>query len=536
MKAQVDLDDLAASLQGWFDRVVRRLRLGAPPRAGRRRLLVIQIDGLPRSVFEESLAAGAMPFLRRLLRRGDLRKAPMSVGLPTSTPAFQMSLMYGVRPDIPAFHYHDKRRGVDIHFPRAGDAALVENAHSGGRLGILRGGSSYGCVFAGGADNDLFTFARLLRPSGKGVLRVISGFIVFGWVLIKNLTLSVGEAVRALIRTVIAPRTAQASGWRWLALKIGVSVWLRQLYTLAVSSDLYAGVPAVYVNYVDYDVLAHAFGPRDRRALRALRGVDASLRRLWNVLRRVPEHRYDLYVLSDHGQACCIPYQRLSGGKPLEEVLLDEFFDLAGADEPGTSRPGGGLWSRIKGRRHRGEGLFRKLQWLCGDVREASERGGIRVVSAGPNALVYFLETSAPLTVQQIDDRHPGLMEAVSQGRGIGFVLARSTEGPVCAWRGKRYALSDAEAGPFAGRPDLDLVLQGIRDLLEMPSAGDLVIYGNDAPEGNVSFIPEVGAHAGPSVDELHTFILHPPAVRLPEPIVHPIQLYPLFLAYQKDP
>ena len=32
---------------------------------------------------------------------------------------------------------------------------------------------------------------------------------------------------------------------------------------MAVSRDLYAGTPAVYVNYLDYDVAAHAFGPRE---------------------------------------------------------------------------------------------------------------------------------------------------------------------------------------------------------------------------------------------------------------------------------
>jgi hypothetical protein len=42
-----------------------------------------------------------------------------------------------------------------------------------------------------------------------------------------------------------------------------------------------------------------------------------------------------------------------------------------------------------------------------------------------------------------------------------------------------------------------------------------------------VSFIPEQGAHAGPSREELHTFIIHPDRVRLPAPIVHPVQLYP---------
>jgi hypothetical protein len=87
--------------------------------------------------------------------------------------------------------------------------------------------------------------------------------------------------------------------------------------------------------------------------------------------------------------------------------------------------------------------------------------------------------------------------------------------------------------GPFDGREDRDLVLRDLATLMAMPSAGDLVIYGTGAPEGNVSYIPEVGAHAGPSPDELHTFIVAPSAVTVPA-ITHPIQLYDLFLAYQE--
>jgi Type I phosphodiesterase / nucleotide pyrophosphatase len=89
-----------------------------------------------------------------------------------------------------------------------------------------------------------------------------------------------------------------------------------------VSRDLYAGVPAVYVNYLDYDVAAHAFGPGSRRALLSLYRVDRAIRQLARVLRRVPEHRYDLYVLADHGQAPCRPYVRLSRGARLRAVDL----------------------------------------------------------------------------------------------------------------------------------------------------------------------------------------------------------------------
>ena len=116
----------------------------------------------------------------------------------------------------------------------------------------------------------------------------------------------------------------------------------------------------------------------------------------------------------------------------------------------------------------------------------------------------------------------------------MGFVLARSGDGPVCFWRGKRYQLCESERGPFTRRADASVVLKGIADLMTMPSAGDLVIYGIDAPEGHVSFIPELGAHAGPSPEELHTFIVRPAKVTLPSSISHPVQLYEHFIRYHE--
>jgi hypothetical protein len=123
------------------------------------------------------------------------------------------------------------------------------------------------------------------------------------------------------------------------------------------------------------------------------------------------------------------------------------------------------------------------------------------------------------------------LAEALSRS-GVGFVLARSERGPLCFWRGQRYQLDEGEPGPFAGRADAALVIQGTRDLMAMPSAGDLVIYGIDAPGGHVSYIPEVGAHAGPSADELHTFIVHPASLS-PSPITHPIPAHGWLMRYR---
>src|SRR6185295_16094619 len=121
------METLLLRLHAWVDRWSRWMRLSTP--AGeepRRRFLIVQIDGLSRGMLDRALAGGSMRNTRRLLVTGQLERRELSVGLPTSTPAFQASLMYGVRPDIPGFHFYDKREGLELHFPKRGVAALVE--------------------------------------------------------------------------------------------------------------------------------------------------------------------------------------------------------------------------------------------------------------------------------------------------------------------------------------------------------------------------------------------------------------------------
>jgi hypothetical protein len=205
---------------------------------------------------------------------------------------------------------------------------------------------------------------------------------------------------------------------------------------------------------------------------------------------------YDLYVLSDHGQSRTRLFRRVARGASLDDVVRDA---LGGEAAP-----------------------------------------EMKIVTAGPNAFVYFTDRADPLTAAEIESRHPHALARLSRHPGIGLALARGAAGPVCWYRGHRVPLTrrpdPTVRDPFARRADREVVVAGLRDLMAMPSAGDIVLYGTGAAAGDVSFIDERGAHAGPSEAELHTFILYPPSVALPEaPLTHPVQLYPHFMAYQED-
>jgi hypothetical protein len=532
-----NLDDLILSAQIALDRTIRRLRRGAAPPVTRKKFLVVQIDGLSRVALEHGMEKGHAPFLKRLLKTGGYRMEPMSVGLPTSTPAFQMATFYGVRPDIPGFHYYSRERQGDVHFPRSGHAAWVEQRLAAGREGILQGGSAYGCCFTGGADNNFFTFTSLTQPSGKGIASVFSPFVVVAWVAARNVALTAWALLKVVPHVLRHPRRPRR-GWRWLYVKIFMGIWVRNYFTMAVARDLYAGKPAIYVNYLGYDEMAHADGPRSRRSMQALREIDGAIETLWSVIRRVPEHQYDAYVLADHGQSACTPYQQVTHGKRLERWIFDAFLHPEGAPVPEAARVG--LRRGVRARRAETPAMIQRFMNYTDEDYfrradpEAYENNGIRAIAAGPNAFLYVKHAREPLDEAALEKRFPGLPDKLSRSPGIGFVLVRSGNGgtPVCYWQGNRCELDQSRPGPFAKRNDAALVIKGIDDLMKMPSAGDLVIYGTDAPSGNVSFIPERGGHAGPGATEMQTFILRPGDVSTPANITHPTQLYPHFMRY----
>jgi len=538
------IDDLVLRLQGTVDRIARWARLGPAEATARRRFLVVQIDGLSRAVFEAALEAGRIPNVARLLIGRRFVRHAMSVGLPSSTPAFQAAAMYGVKPDIPGFHYYDKHAGRELHFPEPGVADLVESRHAAGRRGILEGGSCYGCVFTGGAENSLLTFARLMKPTRAGLplLRLGASTVLLGWVIAKCLWLTGVELWRFLWRLVFLRESVSHDGLRWLGLKIVFSIWLRELFTLSVSADLYRGLPAVYVNFLDYDVFAHAFGPSHPAALRALHHIDNAIGQLVRVTARLPERGYDLYVLSDHGQTRTRSFAQVTGGQSLEEVVRCIVGQSLPADvRPERAQPRQSVSRQLAGYRHPGargilQRFFNHVEPARPRVLTTDGKETVRIITAGPNAFVYFLDSAEPVPFEEIDRRHPGAAVLLSKHPGVGLVLARSADGPLCWWRGQLVSLDcDGADGPFAEREDRELVMDGLRDLMAMPSAGDLVVYGIGAPESDVSFIPERGAHAGPSEHELHTFIIAPTAVPVPEPVSHPVQLYPRFLAYRES-
>ena len=90
------------------------------------------------------------------------------------------------------------------------------------------------------------------------------------------------------------------------------------------------GARSIYVDYVDYDEIAHHAGSTRIESLAALTGLDQVLAVLEKVADRAPR-RYRFVLLSDHGQ---------SQGQPFAERWGIDLSDLCASLTRARRRPG----------------------------------------------------------------------------------------------------------------------------------------------------------------------------------------------------
>ncbi len=109
--------------------------------------------------------------------------------------------------------------------------------------------------------------------------------------------------------------------WRFLYMRLFVSVIMRDVSTQAAIVDILRGVPRIFIDYLGYDEYAHRRGPDAELALFNLQGIDGAIAKIFRAVRAVPEYRYDIYVFSDHGQIATTPFERVVGRELCEFVL-----------------------------------------------------------------------------------------------------------------------------------------------------------------------------------------------------------------------
>ncbi len=506
-----------------------------PPEKHRRGLILLQIDGLARPQVEQALEHGRMPFLASLSRKEDYRLHSFYSGLPSTTPAVQGELFYGIPRAVPSFGFRDRAtKAVTSMFNLHTAASVEERLEQQARgEGLLAGGSSYANVYTGGARRSAFCFTsigfkRLL--SGTRMLRIALVAALHAMTLVRVLLLLVVETVLAaldVLRGMVGTRDLGGE-LRFVPSRVLVCILLRELVTASVSMDAALGRSVIHANFLGYDEQSHRRGPSSAFAHWTLRGIDWSLQRIWRAAHRSRYRDYDIWIYSDHGQESTTPYRRRFGVTPrraVEEALASiESFTEGAADGEGSvqARRAGLLGGR-------GKGLLGLL------APESCSSTGVCTGGLGPVMHVYI-------------DR-PELQDG--ERERIAERLVRDAHMPTVVWRdskGATWALTEPAkvrlpdgAGEIFG-PDHPFLEEAAEDLMHLtrhPNAGDLVIFGWRHGAPALTFPIEHGSHAGFGPNETHGFALLPHDAPLPvtkHPYIRPCDLREACLRFSGAP
>ncbi|MGZ6909423.1 MAG: endonuclease/exonuclease/phosphatase family protein [Acidimicrobiia bacterium] len=481
-------------------------------------MLLVQIDGLSRRRLEAAIAAGRMPFLARLIAAGELREVPVYSGMPSTTPAAQAELFYGVDTAVPAFTFVDHETGRLMRmYEHAAATAVEQRIAARSSASLLAGGASYANVYTGGASDARFCMASLgvgdLVPHH---LRRLTPVVVLAYApaLLRIAAVSAIEmlGVPGDLWSAVHGGEDRGTELKFSVSRILVGVVLRELAVLGMSVDLARGLRVIHGNFLGYDETAHRRGPDSTTAFGALRPIDAAIERLWKAAHRSHGRAYDVWIMSDHGQEATESYAARHGETVAAAIgriavargLVD---DAAAAF---SAVPATGVQhqrSRQLGER----AIGRIVPGLdLSDVRH--EPGSLAVAAQGPLGLVYL---PGPLPADELAD----FARAIVTDADVPMVLQpgiNRDEVVVHTSAGTSVLPRDAAVVLGADHPYREEVAHDLVTLVHHPDAGDLVFAGWRRGGRSVSFPFENGAHAGPGSDETDAFALVPPDTPMP--------------------
>ena len=451
-------------------------------------VILFEIDGLGEKILREAIRDGHTPTIARWLSDGSHRLFGWECDLSSQTGASQAGLLLGSNWDMPAFRWYEKESGRTMVSNHPADAAEIERRRSTG-AGLLADGTSRGNMFSGDAPRCTATMS-VIRDRSRSKAGDLFAYFSDPYGFMRTIVLSLADIAYERVAASRQRRSGAAHVDRkglYPLIRATIAVIMRDLVTALLMADIVEGVPVSYATFVGYDEVAHHSGIREPDALAVLKRHDRQLARLERATAQSPRP-YHLVVLSDHGQTQGAPF-RQRYGETLEDVVRDalaqgEVFAPAAVDEAwgdvgavlADARQEPSVGGRMLARATRSRSVDGTV--ALGPNREAlAERNATGpageqqldhhhagssdadangtgakeaiVMASGGLGLIYLPASPERLTVEQISEAHPRLLDTLAAHPGIGYVMVRSQEHGafVLGGAGQRRLSDDAIEG-----------------------------------------------------------------------------------------
>ena len=541
--------------ESYYATLIRMINRKGVTRSDKPGVVIIQIDGLAHPILSHGIRAGRVPFISKWVRSGEMRLNTWTALLPSQTSASQAGILHGNNSFIPAFRWWEKDRQYMMVSNHPPDAAEIVRRASDGEGLLSNDGASVGNLVSGDAVRSYITMATIKdKDQGLGQSKTYFSFFISPYNYLNTIVRTFGEVIKEYVQ---ARRQRSAGmvpsmhrGMPYPIARAATNVILRSLGTSLVMEEMYRGAPVIYIDYTDYDEIAHHSGPERGETLDALDGVDRTIGSLVKAAAAAPRP-YHFVLLSDHGQSLGSTFlQRY--GLPLQDVI-SELMGGSGAVEAATERveewgpvnafvseagQAQGVTGALTRAAFRGKTVDGVVDLGPSDEPTTAARAGaaatgapaegevpeLVVCASGNLALIYFPRLPGRVSLETIDATFPGMVAALANHPGIGFLMVDSEANGAIAVgaRGINYIDEERIEGEDPVAPYGEHAITGLRRVDGMEHCGDLVAISLLDPETDevAAFEELIGSHGGLGGPQTHPFILHPADWPVDEEIV----------------
>jgi hypothetical protein len=442
-------------------------------------LVIVHVDGLGADSLEQALREGDMPFIKSLMESEGYQLHRYRCGIPSTTPFVQAGILYGDNSEIPSFRWWDREQQLLVQFGAGSTFKKVANKYFQGCQPLTEGGAAIAACYPGGAAETFGIAYQDRRYSGqeqgsRTAWRVVLPYLANPL----NLADLLWHGLDSIAQTALAFGRDRLSG-RIAAGTYAVTDVLEEMFVHhvtrhAVTRAMSEGYSPIYAGFYAFDETGHAFGPDDPYAMRILRHVDNTIRKI----ARSRGDRYELVVLSDHGQIDTMPFGRISD---------KAFGELVAGWLPGY---------RVQ-----------EMKGKAFGPPEEQAKGRVNITNSGGLSHLYFADRTERFTYSELTAQFPDLARNIAAIEGVGLVMARDRDADVFLTGGQELR-GEAVKPVLAHFDDPDILLAQLSRLNSFHMSGDLVVFGGFKEGRQVNFENQAGGHGSIGGEQAHPFVL----------------------------
>ena len=437
----------------------------------------MHVDGLGADSFEQAIREGDMPFTKSLMAAEGYEVHRYRCGIPSTTPFAQAGILYGDNTDIPSFRWWDRERHVLVQFGAGSTFKKVADKYFQGCHPLTQDGASIAACYPAGAAETFgiayqdrsYSKTDGFRSASGVVLPYLANPLNLGDLLVHGAT-SIGRTAKAFIDDRVNGRQPAD---KYVLTEVLEEVFVHHVTRHAVKKAMRAQYPAIYAGFYAFDEIGHAFGPDNRYSLGILKHVDNTIKKI----AKARDGRYELVVLSDHGQIDTIPFKRFSD-VPIGQLVAGWL--------PGY-----------------------RVQEMKGGVYgpdEKSAQGHVNITNSGGLSHLYFADRAKRMGYSELTAKHPDLARNIAGIDGVGLVMARDGEDDVFLTGGRELRGAELKA-VLSEYDDPGILLTQLSRLNSFEMSGDLVIFGAFKEGKQVNFENQAGGHGSIGGEQAHPFV-----------------------------